>query len=853
MRKTQSNYIRYIFCLLFLLTLFFGRAQETTTASVNLASYLQELEKEFDVKFSFVDNDIQPLTISQSKSEILEEILNDIQNQTQLKVQKINERYYSLFKDNTITICGNVVDNYKKVLSSGATVEVLNSDIAILTDFDGNFLLENIPKDATIRIRHLGYRTKYINAGELTGKNPCSTIPLGLNYEVLDEVILYEFLTTGLSKQADASIQINTEDLGILPGLIEPDVLQTIQALPGIKSIDETVSDINVRGGTNDQNLILWDGIKMYQSGHFFGLISAFNPYLTDKVTIIKNGTSAEYGDGISSVISMETKNELKDYFFGGAGFNLISGDIYGQVPLTKDLAFQFSARRSTTDFLNTPTYNRFFDKAFQDSEVKNGNNPSAERDILREEDFYFYDFTAKVLYDINEYQKVRLSFININNHLNYLETIEDDNTTQSTLNQTNISFGGSLESQWTRNFSSYFNAYYTRYNLDAKNVLENQVQQLFQRNEVYERAIKLNTSYIFSDQLQWLNGYQFNEVGITNSADVTLPPYFKDSKSVIHTHSLYSELNFTSLNEKLKVRGGARINYIENLNTFKKVIPEPRLNISYSLSEHIKTEIQGEFKNQTTNQKIDLEQNFLGIEKRRWILSDNDSIPITKSKQASVGLNYDKQNLYIGIEGFYKTVNGVSTITQGFQNENQFNGEIGKYDVVGAEFLINKKTAHYSTWLSYTYNVNNYTFEDITPNRFPNNLDIRHHITFAGIYTLKGLKLGVGLNYRSGKPFTEPLDGNEAINTSTFPSTINYKEPNSNRLPSYIRADASSTYNFRMGDKVKATIGASVINILNRKNILNIYYRLNEDDQVETVESASLGITPNISFRVKF
>ncbi len=852
MRKAHSKYISCLLCLFFFLTFFSSKAQETPNASTTLIPYLQQLEKEFDVKFSYVDKDIQALLIPNPKSNVLEDILKDIQDQTQLKVQKINDRYYSLYKSTTVDICGLVLDNYKNNLTR-ATVEVLNSKIAILTDFEGKFFLENIPRNTMLRIRHLGYKTQYITVEELTNQNPCKPILMGLSYEQLDEVILFEFLTTGLSKQADASIQLNTEDLGILPGLIEPDVLQTIQALPGIKSIDETVSDINVRGGTNDQNLILWDGIKMYQSGHFFGLISAFNPYLTDKVTVIKNGTSAQYGDGISSVISMETKNEIKGTFFGGAGFNLISGDIYGQVPLSQDLAFQFSARRSTTDFLNTPIYNQFIDKAFQNSAIKIGNNQSPDRNISRDERFYFYDFTAKVLYDINEYQKVRLSFININNHLNYLETIEENNTTQSTLNQNNLSFGGSLESQWTRNFSSLLNIYYTRYNLNAENVLENQIQQLTQKNEVYERAVKINTNYTFSEQLQWVNGYQFNEVGITNVAIVTLPPFFSNSKGVIHTHSIFSELNYTSSSKKLKARGGARLNYIENLDTFKEFIIEPRLNISYSFSDYLKAEIQGEFKNQTTNQIIDLEQNFLGVEKRRWRLSDNDSIPITKSKQASIGINYDKKSLYIGLEGFYKEVNGVSTVTQGFQNQNQFNGEIGKYDVVGAEFLINKKTPHYSTWLSYTYNVNNYTFKDILPNRFPNNLDIRHHITFAGIYTYKSLKLGVGLNYRTGRPFTQPIDGDRAINVTTFPNTINYNEPNSDRLPKYIRADASATYNFDMGDRVKASVGASVINFLDRKNILNTYYRLNESNQIETVENVSLGITPNLSFRVKF
>lgn len=852
MRKTHSKYISCLLCLLFFLTLFSGRGQETTSASITLISYLQQLEKEFDVKFSYVDEDISLIKISNPKSDILEEIIKNIQDQTLLKVQKINDRYYSLYKSTTIDICGHVLDNYKNSMAS-ATVEVLNSEIAILTGFDGKFFLENIPRNTMLRIRHLGYKTQYIAVEELTDQNPCKPILMGLNYEQLDEVILFEFLTTGLSKQTDGSIQLNTENLGILPGLIEPDVLQSIQALPGIKSIDETVSDINVRGGTNDQNLILWDGIKMYQSGHFFGLISAFNPYLTDKVTIIKNGTSAQYGDGISSVISMETKNKIKDTFFGGAGFNLISGDIYGQLPLSQDLAFQFSARRSITDFLNTPTYTQFFDKAFQDSAIKIGNNQSPGRNVSKDENFYFYDFTAKVLYDFNENQKVRLSFININNNLDYLETIEGNNTTQSTLNQTNLSFGGSLESQWTRNFSSLLNIYYTRYNLDAENVLENQIQQLSQKNEVLETAVKLNTTYTFSDLVQWVNGYQFNETGITNFTDVSLPEFKSNLKGVIRTHSAFSELNYTSSNEKLEAHGGARFNYIENLDTFKEFIIEPRLNISYSFSDYLKTEIQGEFKNQTTNQIIDLEQNFLGVEKRRWRLSDNDSIPITKSKQASIGINYDKKNLYIGLEGFYKEVNGVSTVTQGFQNQNQFNGEIGKYDVVGAEFLINKKTLHYSTWLSYTYNVNNYTFMDIIPNRFPNNLDIRHHITFAGIYTYKSLKLGVGLNYRSGRPFTQPLEGDSAINTLTFPNTINYNEPNSDRLPKYIRADASATYNFDMGNRVKATVGASVINFLDRKNILNTYYRLNELSQIETVESVSLGITPNFSFRVKF
>ena len=841
----------------FLLLLFFTlatKAQNSKVVSIPLIDYIQSLEASFNVKFSYVDEDIQDLSISPIQSNDLSEIVTGIQNLTQLQVKKLSDRYYTLYKSTTVDICAQVLDNFEANTIPGATIEVLGSSIAIVTNFEGTFKLENIPRQATLRIRFLGYKTRYIRAEELVNPSPCQKILLIPNYEELDEVILFKLLTTGLSQQRDGSILLTIDDFGILPGLIEPDVLQTVQALPGIKSIDETVSDINVRGGTNDQNLILWDGIKMYQSGHFFGLISAFNPYLTDKVTLIKNGTSAQYGGGVSSIINMESQNNIHDSFFGGAGFNLISGDVYAHVPLSSKLAFQVSARRSVTDFLNTPTYSRFFDKAFQDTKIKDNNSQSTDADIIREEDFYFYDISGKILYDLNENQKVRLSFINIKNDLLYTETAKDSaQSSRSGLDQNNISFGGHLESKWTSNFSTDLNMYYTRYNLDARNSTDNGNQQLFQNNQVLETAVKLNTRYEFSENISMLNGYAFTEVGIINFTNVTQPAFKSNIKGVLRQHSVFSEFNYNSLNNKFNGRIGGRLNYLENLNTFKEWILEPRLSLTYNFTKHFNGEILGEFKNQATNQIIDLEQNFLGIEKNRWILSDNDELPITKSKQGSIGFNYDDKSWYVGLQGFYKEVNGISTSTQGFQNQNQFNGEIGKYDVKGVEFLINKKTNTFSTWLSYAYNLNNYTFEDITPNTFPNNLDIRHTVTFAGTYTYEGLKLGIGLNYRTGKPYTEPQEGDSAIDRTTFPNTINYQENNSSRLPDYLRADASVIYAFEMGNKVKASVGASLLNLLNKRNVLNTYYRLNDDNQIQTIESVSLGITPNVSFRLSF
>ena len=344
MPKTRRNSI-LLFYLILLLALFSSRAQvKSFPKNISLVSYIRQLEKDFDVKFSYVDEDLQPLLVDTPEAGSLEAILDNIRNQTQLIIKKLSDRYYTLSKSTTVDICAYVLDNYSENSAPGASVEVLGSSISTVTDANGRFTLDNIPRKASIRIKHLGFKPKYVTAEDLVSNNPCPTLLFNLNYQQLDEVVVFKFLTTGLTKQTDGSITVNTEDFGILPGLLEPDVLQTVQALPGIKSIDETVSDINIRGGTNDQNLILWDDIKMYQSGHFFGLISAFNPYLTEHVTIIKDGTSAEYGDGVSGIISMQSKNKIEGNFFGGAGFNMISADVHGQVGISEKLALQFSA-----------------------------------------------------------------------------------------------------------------------------------------------------------------------------------------------------------------------------------------------------------------------------------------------------------------------------------------------------------------------------------------------------------------------------------------------------------------------------------------------------------------------------
>lgn len=667
----------------------------------------------------------------------------------------------------------------------------------------------------------------------------------------LEEIIITNYLTSGISKLNDGSITIKPEAFGILPGLIEPDVLQTIQALPGVLSIDEKVSNINVRGGTHDQNLLLWDGIKMYHSGHFFGLISAFNPYITKSINVYKNGTSAQYGDGISSIIDMRLPDEIDNEFKASIGFNLINADGFAKIPLSKKTELQISARRSITDLIETPTYNQYSKRAFQDSDLTNFN---------QNENFSFYDITAKFLYNITEKDKVRFHFLNVNNNLNFEEqstTNNQDEILNSKLSQQNTAISFTYSRDWNDKLSTTSQVYVSNYDLDATNfdVLNN--QRLIQENEVYDGSAKLDLNYIPNNLLKIKVGYQFTEVGISNLEDVNRPAFRSFIKQVIRSHSIYSEGSYLSDNAKTNLRLGGRINYTKKLDV---ILFEPRLSFSQRFLNHFKLELLGEFKSQTTSQIIDLQNDFLGVEKRRWVLSNNKdnikhaigetSIPIIKSKQGSVGISYNRNKLLISTEAYIKKINGITTRSQGFQNQFQFIKEIGEYEIKGIDFLINKQfNTIFSTWLSYSFSKNDYTFDRLNNgNPFPNNTDITHALALSGIYTNNDFEFALGLNWHSGKPITLPDFDADPRN-----EFITYAEPNGSNLSDYIRTDCSTTYRFNISDKTDAIIGASIWNLLNKKNIINSYYTLDADNNIIKVENQSLGITPNISLRLQF
>jgi len=340
------------------------------------------------------------------------------------------------------------------------------------------------------------------------------------------------------------------------------------------------------------------------------------------------------------------------------------------------------------------------------------------------------------------------------------------------------------------------------------------------------------------------LSGYHFSEIGIRNKDNIQKPNYSRDIKDVLRIHSIYTEVEAKQLFEKLYMRLGLRANYLPK---FDKFLIEPRANLNYRINKNLSFELLAEQKSQYTTQLIDFQSDFLGVEKRRWVLSNNNSVPLIKSQQLSFGWQYNLNKLLISTEFYAKEINGIISPSQGFQNQYQYVYAIGNYDSQGIEFLIDKQFNQSNIWVNYTLSRNNYNFKEFIPPKFPNNLDIKHTLSVGGNYSYKNVTLSSGLNYRTGKPYTKPVSENQ-----NEYGDILYEESNSSRLNDYFRLDISAKYAFNIRN-VKGELGVSVWNILNRKNEINIFYQRNDKEEIEQVIQHALQTTPNVSLRIMY
>ena len=817
--------------------------------TIALKEIIASIENRHHVTFNYSVNINETYLIAPEEFLSLEQQLMYLEKQTDFYFENIDNKFINISlktKKKPTTLCGYIYSSSDNKPIENANIKTSDNK-HITSNSEGYFEIKKTVK-SEITISHIGFTTKKINQTEIKD-NDCIKIILESELTNLQEIITNSVLATGITKNSDGSFIIKPKKFSILPGLIEADILQTMQQIPGVNSHDESVANINIRGGTHDQNLFLWNGIRMYQTGHFFGLISAFNPNLPHNISIYKNGSSAFYGESVSSVVNISSTPENFEKNTISAGINMINADFYAKKSISKTAYIEISGRKSITDYLETPTYVKYFDKAFQNTSITDFSQ-NQKVNYSSDKKFNFYDLTFKLFKKLGRKNTLILDLISINDNLNVSQKAAVNNSFQSQndeLEQEN--FGGNLllERNWNKFNQTIVNASFSSYEIIANKKTSIGSQIVFQKNNVLDNAIKIENHHFLSPKFSFNNGYQFNEIGITNLDTVNSPQFYRKSKSVLRTHAAILESKFNDSISRMSFNTGVRFNFIENFN---KLIIEPRLQFNYGISKHLNLEVLAEFKSQNTQQIIDLQKDYLGIEKRRWVLSNNSTIPIQQSKQIALNFSFKKNNWLINLENFYKKVDGITSSSQGFQNQLEFLKITGNYKVIGTEMLLQKKINPFLVWLSYTYNKNNYHFDSFSPPTFSNNFLISHMISGAAIFEKNNFKIALGTKWATGRPETTPIYKTADPNNPV----IEYNSPNNKRLPSFFQVNFSSTYKWESAKNIQYKLGLSIMNVLNRKNEISEYYRIsNLTNGIEEVKTFSLQRTPNISFRINF
>jgi hypothetical protein len=853
MKRILISIILCAFCNIVL-----GQNQTNTKP---LKEVLVHLEKKHNVRFSYSDDLVKQIFIvfneTTSQDQDITEIIKQLQQASGMQFKLVSKNRYAVFyPTEKQTICGFLYDAQYKNSLTNASVVIKHKKQGTSSNKKGFFKLLDVALKDTLQISLIGYKTIEKPVSHFLF-NDC--LPIYLEEEItnLKEVIVTNYLTNSILKTIDGAIVFKPKSQTVLPGLTESDALLTVQQIPGILNIDETASGLHIRGGSPDQNLILYNNIKLFNTAHFFGAISAINPQTIDKITVYKTASNVKYGNHIAGVVDIESNSKITEKVSGSLGSNLTNFDSNVNVPISSKVSLMVSGRRSLTDILDTPTNTNFSKKAFQFTVIDDNNQLAKTIEGDTDTDFYFFDYSAKLNYNPTEKDHISFSQIKMKNDLNHrFSSTELQEKAEDNLELTNSGYSVQWNREWNANTHHKVYASLSNYKLKVNNekFLINQEDNyafINKDNDVKNIDVGVQVNHKLSKKSTATLGYQYSYNNVlfklTRNNDFLYKEEFFLEDNTNNTHSLFGEYQLKN-NKDYVVNIGLRSNYFSLLDKFYfeprifsqvKVLPKFWLNSSFDI------------KQQNISKITESYTKDFGLENEVWVLSNNKRVPLLKSKQITFGAVYRHNNWVIDVDVFRRKIEGLTSITSGFETNRGF--FLGEGTSIGLDILLKKNWKNYNTWVSYHTGKTSFLFNGFNNDKkFDGNSDVSHAFYWANHLKYKQFNFSLGWTYRVGVPFT-----------SAFISDLYYiarNIANSERLPDYHRLDASCVYKFFLNTKkhIRAEAGIALLNAYGKKNILRRNYDVAGFDNPEggtllQEDIKSIGFTPNISFRLKF
>lgn len=763
------------------------------------------------------------------------------------------------------TLSGYVKDARNGEDMIGVSIFINELKIGVQTNVYGFYSITAPAGKYKVSISYIGYKTQILSLD--FDKNKSVNLELKEDERVLDEIVVSIKRDDDNVKNTEMSVnKVEMKTIKKMPALLgEVDVIRSIQFLPGVSSVGEGSSGFNVRGGAIDQNLVLLDEAPVYNASHLFGFFSVFNPDIVKDVKLIKGGIPAAYGGRVSSILDVRMKegNSKKAEFSGGLG-TIFSRFAYER-PFAKEKgSFVVALRRSYIDILAKP---------FLNADLKGSR-------------FYFYDFTAKANYKINDKNTVYLSGYFGRDVFGADFGFNWGNST-STFRWNHV-FNNKLFLNTTVFYSNY------DYSLDSDLKKTNNQDSFSWQSNIVNYSVKPDFNWYannkntisFGGQIIYysfnpgqataVSGGEIRSIGLPNKYAVESALYIGNEQKVSNKVTLNYGLRYS--NYSYLGKGSATILKASDVQTGER--KEILNTISYGKGETIQN--FGNFEprfamnvglNNTSSLKIGynrlaqyihlLSNTVASSPLDVWTPSSNNIKP-QLSDQIAVG--YFKNladNMYeTSVEVYYKTLqNQIDYIRNADLLLNpsvEADLLFGKGRAYGAEFFAKKNKGKLNGWVSYTLARTERKIDGLNNNNwFASRIDKLHNLSVVGIFDLnKKWSFGTTFSFSSGTPASFPTN---RFTWQGIALPQNYTdERNTYRIPASHRLDLSATKKNKhaLFKKGESEWVFSVYNVYNRKNPFSVYVRQNEDNPAitEAVKySVFASILPSVTYNFKF
>lgn len=737
---------------------------------------------------------------------------------------------------------GKILDGAIGETLIGATIMVNHSEYYTISGRNGEYSLDLNPGIYALTVSSVGFEDSDITIQLLNNGN--LDIELFKKTQVIDELVIYaQKADKNISNNQMSIIELDSRMIKQLPAIVgEKDILKSLTMLPGVKTVGEFGSGINVRGGGEDQNLFLIEGAPIFNTSHAMGLLSVINPDAVSRVTLYKGHIPAEYGERVSSVMDIGIRNfDVSKKLSGSGGIGI------------------YNSRLSLEGSLNE---NKFF--------YKLGGRINYSDYLLKQiPDYYLMNSSAK-FHDVNALVGLQLK----KDHFTLSGYYSYDYFKYASLYTfyyTNRLMSMSWLHRFTDDFASTVELAYSNYKVDRKDYTDS-LSTFSATSDITYASAKLQFLLTRFSRHQLKFGLQAINYSIQPGTKTFI--YDPEQPTVNMTNengfegAVYVN-DLWNISDKISVQAGLRyafysyygphtvysygpnaplgLDNVEDSTLYgsNEIISrysgiEPRLSFKYQFSKSSAVKLSYNLNKQYISR---ISYTSISSPEDIWKLADPFIKPM-EVHQAAVGYfqNFLHNRLESSVELYVKKMNNLIEYKNGallsFNDHIETELTSASGYSYGLEILLKQNYGRIDGWISYTYSRSmvktsgTYKSEMVNNNEwYPSQYDKPHDLTiFLNYHYNRRLRFGLNFNFTSGRSITLP----EYVYKQGYNEIVYYSDRNKYRLPTYHRLDISVSYDesLRKAKKWKGSWTFSILNIYGRKNAYSIFYR-REDPQI--------------------